>query len=243
VNDDDLWKRIQRAAKAGPDMRKPQYPGGYEPPAKGPARARLVGYFEMGTHEEEYEGQKRDRSKVDLVFELSGPNHEPRKLDSGELVPIRVTVQETLSLDPDKSFFGLFSAMNYAGKATHMAELLGEAFIVEVFHKRSRDRTRVYANLKGPNGYNITAPTVKDEITGKAKAIQVAPAITKLLLFSWANADKDDWDSIYIPGEYAERRDDQTGEIVSPAHSKNVIQEKIKKGRNWPAHPLAAIVD
>lgn len=231
---DDLWSRIQRAASAGPDMRKPQYPGGYEPPAKGVAYARLIGYFEMGTHEEEYEGKRRDRAKVDLVFELSGPNHELRQLEDGTLVPIRVTVQETLSLDPYKSFFKLFAAMNYADKATHMAQLVGEAFLVEVFHKRSRDGSKVYANLKGPNGYNVTGPTVRDEITDKTMTIQVAPAITQCKAFLWDMNDREVWDSIYIAGEYAERRDEQTGEIIAPVRSKNVIQERIMRAKNWP---------
>ncbi|CAJ2950661.1 Uncharacterised protein [Burkholderia pseudomallei] len=48
--------------------------------------ARFVGYFELGTHEEEFEGKKRDREKVDLVFELSGPNHEPIKAADGTLI-------------------------------------------------------------------------------------------------------------------------------------------------------------
>lgn len=237
----DIRLRIQRAAKAGPDMRKPQYPGGYEPPAKGPTHARLVGYFEMGMHEEEYEGKTRDRAKVDLVFELSGPNHEPRKLEDGTLVPIRITVQETLSLDPDRSFFRLFAAMNSAGKATHMAELLGEAFVVEVFHRKSMDGKKVYADLKGPNGYNVKGTTVKDEITGKTTVIQVAQAITELLLFAWATADKEEWDSIHIPGEWEAKKDGD--KIIAPARSKNVIQQKIMRAKNWVSHPLATIVD
>jgi hypothetical protein len=47
-------------------MRKPTHPSSYVPPATGIASARLVGYFELGAHEEEFEGKKRDREKVDL---------------------------------------------------------------------------------------------------------------------------------------------------------------------------------
>lgn len=215
--------------------------GGYTPPAAGLARARLVGYFELGTHKEEFEGKERDREKVDLVFELSGPNHEPRKLDDGTLVPIRITVQETLSFNEKANFFKLFGAMNYAGKATHMAELLGEPFVVEVFHRKSKDGKKVYANLKGPNGYNVKGTTVQDPISGKPVLIEVAPAITELRAFIWAIADKAMWDSIHIPGEYEERKDAE-GKVISPARSKNVWQDRIKKAKNWDTHPLAAIV-
>lgn len=238
----DLKAKIAEAAKTGPNMTEAQAGGEYTPPAAGIARARLVGYFELGTHEEEFEGKKRDREKVDLIFELSGPNHEPRKLDDGTLVPIRVTVQETLSFNEKANFFKLFGAMNYAGKATHMAQLLGEAFIVEVFHKKSKDGKKVYANLKGPNGYNVKGTTVQDPLSGKPIVIDVQPAITELKAFIWGIADKEMWDSIYIPGEWEERKDEQ-GKVISPARSKNVLQQKIMQAKNWKAHPLAAIVE
>lgn len=159
----DLNRMISLAVRHGPDMTKPEVTGDYQPPAKGIACARLVGYFELGTHEEEFEGKKRDREKVDLVFELSGPNHEP-EIRNGMRVPIRVTAQETLDLRENANFLKLFGAMNYAGKATHMAELLGEAFIVEVFHKVSADGKKTYANLKGPSGYNVKGPVVQDAL-------------------------------------------------------------------------------
>lgn len=244
----DLKAKIAEAKKTGPNMSEAQVGGGdFVPPAVGLARARLVGYFEMGMHEEEYEGKKRDRTKVDLVFELSGPNHEPRKLEDGTLVPIRITVQETLSLSDKANFFKLFAAMNYAGKATHMAELLGEAFIVEVFHKKSKDGKKLYANLKGAkdtipvgDGYNVKGTTVQDPLTGKHVLIEVAPAITELKAFLWDIADKEMWDSIHIPGEWEARREGD--KVIAPARSKNVIQQKIMKAKNWAAHPLAAVV-
>lgn len=238
----NLADAIAQAAKTGPNMTEAQSGGDYTPPALGIARARLVGYFEMGKHEEEYEGRTRDREKVDLVFELSGPNHEPRKLDDGTLIPHRVTVQETLSFSDKANFFKLFGAMNYAGKATHMAQLLGEAFMVEVFHRKSKDGKRVYANLKGPNGYNVKGTTVQDPISGKTVVVDVPAPITSIKAFIWAIADKAMWDSIHIEGEWEERKDDK-GNVISPARSKNVLQEKIRKAKNWKQHPLAAIVD
>ena len=237
----DLKARIAEAKKTGPNMGKAQEGDKYTPPAIGLSRARLVGYFELGTHEEEFEGKKRDRERVDLIFELSGPNHEPRKLDDGTLVPIRITVQETLCLSETASFFKLFAAMNHAGNATHMAEFLGEPFIVEVFRRRSMDGKNVYAYLKGPDGYNVRGTTVQDPLSGKPLLIEVAPALTEPRVFVWDIADKDMWDSIHIPGEWAERKDEKTGEVISKARSKNVIQDRIKKAKNWLRHPLAAL--
>jgi hypothetical protein len=245
----DLKAKIAEAAKTGPNMTEATGGGGdYTPPEKGMAWARFVGYFETGKHEEEYEGKKSDRNKVDLVFELSGPNHEPRRLDDGTLIPQRVTAQETLSTSDKANFFKMFAAMNYAGKATHMAELLGEAFYVEIFHKKSKDGKKTYATMKGAkntlpvgNGYVIKGPSVQDPMTGKAQLIPVPAPITELKAFIWDIADKDMWDSIFIEGEYPEQKDDK-GEVTKAARSKNAIQQKIMRAKNWAAHPLASIV-
>jgi hypothetical protein len=234
---------IAQAAKTGPDMTQVKQSAEYQPPATGMARARLVGYFELGKHEEEnMAGKLVLRDKVDLVFELSGPNHQPRKLDDGTLIPHRITVQETLSFSDRANFFKLFSAMNQAhgGTATHMAQLLGKPFIVEVFHRKSADGKKTYANLKGANGYNFRGTTVQDVVTGDMVNVEVAPAITELKAFIWDLGTKAMWDSLHIPGFYDERKNDK-GEVISPKRSKNVLQERIMKAKNWTAHPLAAL--
>ncbi|MBR8433992.1 hypothetical protein KDW37_24870 [Burkholderia cenocepacia] len=240
---DDIPKRIRRAVKDGrlPNMRDPRNVG-YIPPAAGSAHARFVGYFELGTHEEEFQGKKRDREKVDLVFELSGPNHEPIKAADGTLIPIRITAQETLDLSYGASFYKLFDAMDAAcgGGAVHIAEMLNRPFIVEVFHRRSRDGKQIYANLRGPNGYNVKGTAQRDRRTGKPVAVQVAAAVTAVKAFIWDVADMEMWDSIYIPGEYPEQRD-AGGVLIAPARSKNVIQEKIASAKNWASHPLSSL--
>ncbi|KVF71610.1 hypothetical protein WS75_21840 [Burkholderia sp. FL-7-2-10-S1-D7] len=240
---DDIPKRIRRAVKDGrlPNMRDPRHLG-YVPPAVGFAHARFVGYFELGIHEEEYEGKKRDREKVDLVFELSGPNHEPTKAADGTLIPIRITAQETLDLSYGASFYELFGAMDAAcgGGATHIAEMLGKPFIVEVFRRRSRDGKRIYASLRGPNGYNVKGTAQRDRRTGKPVVVEVAAAVTAVKAFIWEVADKEMWDSIYLPGEYPERRD-ANGALIAPIRLKNVIQEKIASANNWASHPLSKL--
>ncbi|WP_175722305.1 hypothetical protein [Burkholderia ambifaria] len=240
----DLKAKIAEAKKTGPNMNEAQAGGEWAPPAAGIARARFVGYFELGTHEEEFEGKKRDREKVDLVFELSGPNHEPIKAADGTPIPIRITAQETLSFSEKAHFFKLFASMNAAhgGTATHMAELLGKPFIVEIFHRKSKDGKRTYANLRGPNGYNVKGTTVQDPLSGKPVLIEVAAALTDVKAFIWDVADMQMWNSIYIEGKYPERKDEKTGEVISAERSKNVIQEKIMSAKNWKAHPLAAVV-
>ncbi|UEP33717.1 hypothetical protein LL998_10875 [Burkholderia ambifaria] len=224
-------------------MNKPQPDSnGYTPPAAGTAQARFVGYYEMGKHPGEYKGQPRVNDEVWLVFELSGPNYPPRELDDGMRVPQRVTVRECMDLTSTAHFFKLFGMMNYAGKATHMVQLLGEAFLVEVFHRKSADGKRTYANLKGPNGYAVKGPSYQDPISGSTVSVPVAPPITEPRAFIWDIADLEMWNSIFVGGEYEAKKDDK-GNVTQAARSKNVLQNYIKESLNWKEHPLAQIID
>lgn len=170
---------------------------------------------------------------MELVFELSGPNHPPRDIN-GEKVPQRITARETYGLTDRNHFLKLFRQMNYSGKATHMAELLGDPFLVEIFHTKSKDGKKTYANLRGPNGYNFKGTTVQDPVSGQMVTVDVPQAMTDIKVFLWDQACKEMWDSIYIAGEYAEQRDARTGEVIKPARSKNVLQDKIMSAKNWP---------
>ena len=65
-------------AKAAEDQSKVVSGGGdYTPPASGPTGARLVGYFETGKVNGEYQGKPKVSDKVELVFELIGKKHPP----------------------------------------------------------------------------------------------------------------------------------------------------------------------
>jgi len=223
-------------------MTKPQPDGsGYTPPAAGTAQAHFMGYYEMGKHPGEHKGQPRIYDEVKLVFELSGPNHQPRLLPDGTRVPQRITVNEKKSLGAKANFFKLFGMMNYAGKATHMAQLLGEAYLVEITHSKSADGKRTYANLRGANGYKVRGPSFQDPISGNTVNVEVAPPLTEPRAFIWDVADLEMWNSIYVEGEYEAKKDDK-GNITQPARSKNVLQDYIKEAINWPEHPLSTFL-
>ena len=118
-------------------------------------------------------------------------------------------------------------------------EQIGEPFVVEIFHTKSTDGKKTYANLRGPNGYNVKGTTVQDPLTGAQVSVPVDPAMTEIKAFIWDLADKEMWDSIHIPGEYPERKDEK-GVVTSPAKSKNLIQNLIMSAKNWPEHPVYA---
>jgi len=241
----DIKKLQEKARQTGKDFTKTTEGGGdgYQPPAAGPCGLRFVGYFELGEHEKRWGEQTKRVKQVQLVFELSGKHYPPR-----DGVPVRMTITETESRHVKANLVRLFNKMNYEGAATHFAELLGKAYRGRVYHREVEvgGAKRVYAGLRNDDGYSITPPVqeVVDEETGDVtvKPVKVAEALTELKLFLWDNPDMEQWASIYIDGQYEERRDDN-GKVVRPARSKNVIQEKIQSALNWPGSPMQRLLE
>ena len=158
----DFTAAINEAA-ALTDMNKTQSgggSGGYEPPAAGPCRLRLVGYIEQGKHTS-YDKQK---DMVLLRFEVSGPKHPPREFN-GKKEPLVLNASMAISLHEKATFRKLFARMNYDGAATHMAQLLGKPFLGIISHNTDKNG-KVWANLKDEGGFSIKPPFAADFETG-----------------------------------------------------------------------------
>lgn len=244
------FKALAAKAAAIKDQTVAQTGGGdYVPPAAGFCKLRLVGYVELGKHVEEFKGVKKTREKVQLTFEVSGKNHPPVEID-GVKKPILVTLEETLSLNEKARFYKLFTRLNYQGKAKHMSELLGEPFMGEIIHRKYKRRdgsegTAVELYNKDDSAYTIKPPRTPklDEenmpIAGEFNILTVDPALTPFRLFLWDFADLDQWATVFVDGEYPERKNDK-GEVTAPAKSKNVTQNKVKLAVNFAGSPIQA---
>lgn len=235
----DMKAAIAAAKSKGPDMTKTNSGGGsYELPVEGFTRLRFVGYFETGKRESEWQGKKKVNDTAELVFELSGPKHPPREHE-GTKYPLRATQRVKLSMNEKSNFVKLFTAMNYEKKATHIAELLGEAFVAEIKHNtvKINGNDVTFVNLE-----NIRKPFGVDPESGDEYRIKVDPPLTEQKLFLWDFADAAMWDSLFIEGEYEEKKNEK-GEVTSPAKSKNVIQNKIRTALNWKANPVYAYAE
>lgn len=238
---------IKQAAAQGPNMNEAQSGGGsfeYEPPGEGTCLATLIGYIETG----EFLDEKYGKTKVgvQLIFELAGGKAQPRELDDGTKVPHRVTLNMTLSLNEKAHFYKLFRKLNYKGTASHMAELLGNHWLATIRHNKSADGKRTFVNLDDDSRVYTFRPPVRiegDELAGTAKEIPIAapPVLSELRLFLWDFPSKAMWDSLFIDGEYPERKDEK-GNVTSPARSKNVLQNKIKEATNWASSPMAELL-
>jgi hypothetical protein len=243
-----------QAASLGKDMTVASTGGGedFEPPKAGPGMARFVGFYELGKQKGSFKGVPNVKPKVRIVFELIGKNHPPRELEDGRKIPHLVSFDENDSLNEKARYFKLFQRMNYAGKAQHIVGLLGEAFKVTVIHreyKRKDGKTGIAVELydKATGSYTIMPPRAEivDEDTGEAtgeyRAIKVGPALTPLKAFLWELSDKEDWDALFIEGEYPERKDDK-GVVIAKAKSKNVLQNTIKAAVNFNGSPIYNIL-
>jgi hypothetical protein len=214
--------------------------GEYVPPAAGPCQLRLIGYIETGLHADEYDGKPKNTYEVQLIWELSGPNHQPKVLEDGTKLPHRMTMFLSAAqggyhapLNEKATLYKLFKRLNYDGKATHFAQLVGKGFLGTVIHKPGADgKPRAY--LKGPDGITVQPPRFVNPIDGTTVDVNVAPPVSELRVFLWnaqGPALKAMWDSLHIGGSYPA----QDGR---PAKSKNVLQNKIKEALNFKASPI-----
>ena len=236
-----------KAASEGADQTKSQAGGGTDiaPAAEGPCLMRFIGYVELGKQKGTFKGAPTVKEKVRLIFELTGKRHQPVELPNGDKLPYRVTVEENYSLNEKASFFKIFQRMNYRQDAQHIVQLLGEGFKGEIHHRKwtgKDNKERIEVTLKGPGGYTIAPPRKEDEDseTGYV-AVAVPEATSPIRCFLWEQADLNQWASLFIDGEYPERKDDK-GNVTAPAKSKNVFQNTIKNAVNFKGSPIYTLL-
>ncbi|MBU9376312.1 hypothetical protein KTE28_18460 [Burkholderia multivorans] len=237
----DYAAAIAAAAATSEDMNQAKTGGEYTPPAEGACLLRFVGYLELGKKETTFKGETKIEDSVHLVFELHGKNYPLN--ENGE--PQRITVRLHKSLNEKARFYKLFRIMNYEGKARIFAQLLGGAYRGRVIHKKSTSngKERVFVDLYDKDsGWTIAPPIVEDAETGETRKVNVPPAITPIKVFLWDHPSKEMWDSIYIDGEYPERKNEK-GEVIAQARSKNQFQLAIKAAKNFKGSPIEALLE
>lgn len=236
-----------KAAAEGKDMTKAQSGGGdYTPAAAGPGLCRFIGYVEIGKQKTKFKGQEKLTEQVQLIFELVGKRHPPQETQDGTKLPYRITVTLNLSLNEKAGLFKLFQRMNYKQDAQHMAQLLGNGFKCEVFHDKWTDRQgkeRIDATFKAEDGsYAIFPPRKEDEDSETGWVdVAVPEALSPIRCFLWHQADLEQWDSLFIEGEYPERKNDK-GEVTAKARSKNVLQNKVKSAVNFSGSTIHTLL-
>ncbi len=231
------------AVEAGQDQTVAKTGGNYTPPAAGPCRLRFIGYVEVGKQQDTFNGKPKVSEKVLLGFEVSGPKHPPIETADGRKVPQTIWEELTLSINEKAHFFKLFQRMNYAGTARHMAQLLGGAYKGTIVHRKYKTKAGkegIAAELfdKAIGAYTIEPPRYEvvdpdTGPTGEFKELPVQPAVGPFRVFIWSHADKEQWDSLFIDGQYDAITDKETGKVIKPARSKNRFQLAIRGAVNF----------
>ncbi|WWO60241.1 hypothetical protein [Xanthomonas phage SB3] len=237
-------------AKKSVNMTEAKAAAEYEPYAEGPVNLRLAGFIEVGKQEVQFGKDKPIEVKdmVYLLWELSGPKHKPKEID-GKTVPLIFVQEMTNTLTTKSLLFKQFTAMNkaYGGQYTHMGDMIGLAFRGKITHDPKKTGDKMYYNEKLVDIGKAERPEVLPDgdggfaETGEMVAVKVDPMISKPMGFIFHHSGKDHWDSLYIEGEYPERKDDK-GNVTKPAQSKNKWQLKIKAAKNWNECPMYPIV-
>lgn len=217
------------------------------PPAAGMAVCRFVQYIELGNHVKQFDGKDKPSSpQVRVGFELHGRHVEEQEVGGvvKKFHPI-LTTEMGLSLNSKASFKKLFNAM-LAGRSgiINMAQMLGEAFLMEIVHTPSlKDPKRVYAGFKKDGAFTLRAPVmpVTDEMgvpTGEVKAIKVPEATEgSAKVFLWDNPSTEQWDSLFIDGTYEQKDGDTVKQV-----SKNFLQETILSADNFAGSAAEAVL-
>lgn len=220
----------------------------YTPPAKGRTIGRFIEYIELGKHIEMFEGKPKPPAElVRLTFELLHPDRNIKEIevDGGKKkVAERISVTVPKKMNEKAKFYKLFKSMAYGRtEITHMAEMLGEAFILNISHYEKQldgGKKRVYANLYDAGVWGVMAPRNEDALSGQVTDISsmVPPALSPLRIFIWSNPTKETWDSLFIDGYNETKNADGT----INRESKNWLQERIMSATDFGGSALQQMV-
>jgi hypothetical protein len=217
-----------------------------DPPEAGVTVGRFIEYIELGKHDGgEFKGKKKpDADYLRLTFELLHPKKNIKEYEhEGEqrVRADRVSIRISKKLSDKAKFKKLFGAMTYGRDSIkHMAQMLGEAFIINIYHNvvEKEGTKKTYVNLDNDGVYGISAPFVTDPLEGTKTAVPVRDPISPLRLFLFNNPTKETWDSLYIDGTRTVKKDGGVEEEVS----KNWLQESILSAKNYKGSALEALI-
>jgi len=206
--------------------------------------ARFLSYVEIGARPQTYQNTaKDDCEEVRITFELLSPKHINTVEKDGVTTQYasRFTVKLAKKMNVKAKFFKLFEKMRYGRPGiTHMAQMLGEGFILELFHNEvgEGDKKKTFVNLNKPNSdYAVESPNLVDPISGDTTAVPVPPSLTDPFIFLWKNPTAESWGNLFIDGTYTKTVDGVETEV-----SKNWLQELILGANDYIGSPLEALI-
>lgn len=220
-------------------------------PAAGKTVGRLIEYIELGVHgNKPYLGKpKPDSDQVRITFELlsekKGNIYEVDVEGGKKKLTEKITVRLAKKQGEKAGFKKLFEAMRYGRpEIKHMAQMLGDPFIIDILHNKSDDGKETYANIRDKdNKWYVGAPRIvkEDPIEGTTEIINVAvpEQLTASKIFLFNHPNKETWDSLFIEGTRTVKEEGKPDR----EESKNWLQETILSAKNFPGSPLDAMLN
>jgi hypothetical protein len=230
----------QTEARGGGDFEHEVPPAGFTP-------ARFIGYIELGKRKQRpYQGkEKPDAEEVRLEFELNGPKHQRKVVVDGveQTFTNRIAIKITKKITDRGSFFKLMTKMLYGRESiTHMAQLLGEGFLIQIRHEEGEKdgKKRIYASMRDTDGnFMIGAPVVVDPLSNESRPVPVPEPTQAVKLLLWHAPTMEQWNSLFIDGSRTFK--DEKG--VERTVSKNWLQEDIvQNALNYEGSALQALL-
>ena len=188
---------------------------------------RLTQYIELGTHADEFEGQKKAPAPKFLlgftIHQIDRSSGQPKFLDP----VMHRTSRLSMSQNEKATAHKLFKRLNYKGTAKNFAELLGTLFMI-TFKKEKLTKGK-NAGKEVVRAQWLEIQAAVDPMSGQPYNV---PDLVEdhLKLFIFDMPTKEGWDSLYIDG----KKDD--------GGSKNWLQDTIVGAQNYPGSKLEALV-
>lgn len=225
---------IEDIAEKGPDQG--QAKKGPDKLPEGNAYFRMFAYLEYGKQVVEFQGDRKEKNRARIGFEVSGKNYPPMVTDSGPVARTVWLPEMTLSQDDRSGSYKLFQQLYKGSQVKHFAQLLGNraAFMGEIKHSADGK----YANVVVSSLRPAYAEAVNEDGDLVRTPIKVQELRTPEMLFVWDFANPAMWDSIHVAGEFKAKLDAE-GNIVRAAESRNIHQAKILKALNFDTLPCA----
>lgn len=189
---------------------------------EGFALARLVEVVELGNQPQEFNGVAKDPAPTfRLGFALYGEGYQN---DDGTPYLLR-TFDIARSRNEKAGAYLLFKMMNWKGTKTHFAQLIGEAFLLNIINKAGKAQGAKVTS-------RINLKDVRPPIEPISKQPYPVPEarVSDFKLFMWEKPTIVGWNSLYIDG----KRDD--------GKSKNFIQETILGATDFAGSPLELLL-
>jgi hypothetical protein len=229
------------------DHSTPTKGGGPRLPVEGKCPARLIGYVELGVHEQpEYKGQAKDPvMEVQLTFECFGKdNMDELEVDGVKKKVGRIVrpLPMTMKVDERAKFFKLFKAMDYGRDLDHMSKMINDVFRLTISHGESKKGTK-YATIDIIESPVIEKFDDEGNVVGSTDiSAKVPPASYDLQLFIVEKPTFEQWGSIEIKGTYNRKTKAEDGTELEEEVSKNFLQDKIKNSVDWEGSAMQALL-